>query len=97
MGAKKTSKDKKSLAESYVRANEMGTRRAMLEDIFSDLYTQRRKIYWFNLVRGIFFGFGSVLGGTLIVTIVIAWLNLFSDVPGGIGDFVQRVIESMQR
>lgn len=70
--------------------------RKIAEGMFDDFYKRRHRVYWFNLIRGIFFGFGSVLGGTILVALVLWLLNQFADLPGGIGDFVQNVIDSMR-
>lgn len=75
---------------------EKGARRALLEELFNDVYASRSLVYRMNFVRGIFFGLGSVLGGTIVVTLVVWGLNLFTDIPGGIGDFVQQIVDSMQ-
>lgn len=51
--------------------------RDILEDLFSDTYKHRGKIYKVNFFRGIFFGLGTFLGGTVIVAIVVfilTWL-----------------------
>lgn len=51
--------------------------RDILEDLFNDTYKHRGKIYKVNFFRGIFFGLGTFLGGTVIVAIVVfilTWL-----------------------
>lgn len=72
-------------------------RRAILEDLFYDFHRRRGQVYWMNFVRGLFFGFGSVLGGTVVIALVVWLLSLLVDLPGGIGDFVQYVVETVQR
>jgi hypothetical protein len=49
-----------------------------------------------NFFRGIFFGIGSVIGGALIIALGAMVLGMFVDLPGGIGDFVQRILDAMQ-
>jgi hypothetical protein len=46
-------------------------RKALLEELFYDFHQNRRQVYWMNFVRGIFFGFGSLLGGTIVVATVV--------------------------
>ena len=75
---------------------EVGARKQLLEELFNDFNGSRFQVYKMNFVRGIFFGFGSVIGGTIVVALFVLLLNLFVDLPGGIGDFTQRVINSMQ-
>lgn len=59
----------------------MDARRELLQELFNDLYRDRVSIYKMNFVRGIFFGLGSVLGATVVVTLVIWILSLFVDFP----------------
>ena len=68
----------------------------LAEDIFNNFYYRRRKVYWLSFIRGIFFGFGSLLGGTVIVALTVWLLSQFIDLPGGVGEFVKNVINSMQ-
>ncbi len=78
------------------RENELGARRAVLEDLFYDFYSSRRQVYWFNFIRGIFFGVGSILGGTIVIALVLWLLNLLVDIPGGVGDFIQYIVNIVQ-
>lgn len=86
----------KRVAQKVKKDNEVGARRAILEDLFYDFHSSRRQVYAMNFVRGIFFGFGSVLGGTLVVALVIWMLSLLSDIPGGLGDFIQYIVDVVQ-
>lgn len=77
--------------------NENGARKAILEDLFYDFHKSRRQVYFMNFTRGIFFGVGSVLGGTVVIAIVLWILNLLVDVPGGFGQFIQFIVDSVQQ
>jgi hypothetical protein len=77
--------------------NENGARKAILEDLFYDFHKSRRQVYFMNFTRGIFFGVGSVLGGTVVIALVLWLLNLLVDIPGGIGNFVQFVVNTVQQ
>jgi hypothetical protein len=77
--------------------NEVGARRAILEDLFYDFHKTRHQIYWMNFTRGIFFGVGSVLGGTVVIALIIWLLSLLVDLPGGIGSFVQFVVNIVKQ
>jgi len=77
--------------------NEVGARRALLEDLFYDFHSSRREVYWMNFIRGVFFGVGSVLGGTIVIALIIWLLSLLTDIPGGIGDFIQYVVDIVQQ
>ena len=83
----------KNVLKKQKENTEKGARQNLLEELFYDLNRSRVQIYKLNLVRGIFFGFGSVIGGTLVVAILIALLNLLVDLPGGIGDFIRYITE----
>lgn len=50
-----------------------------------------------NFTRGIFFGVGTVIGGTLVVALILWILSHFTNVPGGIGDFVRYVVDIVQQ
>ena len=57
--------------EKATDRKEGDARKALLEELFYDFHQNRRQVYWMNFVRGIFFGFGSLLGGTIVVAIVV--------------------------
>lgn len=76
---------------------ELGSRRAILEDLFYDFNKSRAQVYKMNFFRGLFFGLGSVLGATLVVAFVIWLLSLLSDIPGGFGDFIQYIVDTVQQ
>jgi len=75
--------------------NERGARENFLEDLFYDFHRNRVQIYKMNFVRGIFFGLGSVLGGTVVIALFAWILSLFVDIPG-IGQSIQDVQHSIQ-
>lgn len=79
------------------RDNEVGARKGLLEELFNDFHTHKKEVYWFNFVRGLFFGMGSIVGGTLLVALVLWILSLLVDVPGGVGDFIEYIINTVQQ
>jgi len=76
--------------------NESGARRAILEDLFYDFHSSRRQVYMMNFFRGIFFGVGSVLGATIVIGLLIWLLSLLVDLPGGVGSFVQYIVDTVK-
>ena len=84
------------IAKRIKKDNEVGARRAILEDLFYDFHSSRREVYAMNFVRGIFFGVGSVIGGTVVVALVVWLLSLFTDIPGGFGDSIQYIVNVVQ-
>jgi hypothetical protein len=77
--------------------NENGARVSVIEDLFFDFHRNRHQVYLMNFIRGIFFGFGSVLGATVVIALLVWLLSLFSDIPGGIGDFIQQIIDAVNK
>ncbi|MEP6710141.1 MAG: DUF5665 domain-containing protein [Candidatus Saccharibacteria bacterium] len=74
--------------------NEKGARTSLLEELFYDFNRNRHQVFVMNFVRGIFFGVGSVLGATVVIALLVGLLSLFTDLPGGIGGFVQSIIDA---
>ena len=65
---------------------------AFLEDLYENYYSRRREIYMMNLVRGIFFGFGSIIGGTIVVALLLWVLSALEYVP-----FVDGLVDGAQK
>ena len=86
----------KKLKKQVKDNNEKGAREAVLEDLFNDFNRSRFTIYKFNFFRGIFFGLGSVLGGTVVLGILVWLLNLTGHLIPGVADFVNQVVQMMQ-
>lgn len=81
----------KRFGRKVKKDNERGARQAVLEDLFYDFNRSRVQVYKMNFIRGIFFGLGSVLGGTVVVALIVWILSLFVDFPG-----IGHSIESLQ-
>lgn len=78
------------------RTAERDARVTVLEELFNDLYDDRRRIYKMNFVRGLFFGTGSAIGGTIIIALIVWMLSLFVNVPF-IGETFQNAQESIEQ
>ncbi len=65
-----------------------------LEYLLAAGYVSRRRLYHENFMRGLFFGFGSVLGATVLIAFLLWILSLFSDIPF-IGDIARAVRDSI--
>ena len=83
----------KSAVRRVLDDNEKGARKALIEELFYDFRRSRAQVYWTNFFRGIFFGVGTVIGGSLVVALVLWFLSLFADLPGGFGDFISYIVE----
>jgi len=84
------------LKNNAKKNQEQGARRAVLEDLFYDFNSSRAQVYKMNFFRGIFLGFGTVIGGTLVVALIVWILTLLADIPGGTGDFIQYIVDTVQ-
>jgi hypothetical protein len=76
---------------------ENGSRKSILEDLFYDFHKSRRQVYLMNFFRGMAFGVGSVIGGTIVVALVVAILSLLVDIPGGVGEFIQYIVDTVNQ
>ncbi|RKW03106.1 MAG: hypothetical protein D8B38_02250 [Candidatus Saccharimonas sp.] len=83
------------LARQVKQANETDARKAILEDLFYDFHQNRAEVYKMNFIRGIFFGLGSVLGGTILVALFVWLLNAIGLLVPGLADFIDSVIKVM--
>jgi len=96
--AKKHEKSTASkVTDKFKADNERGARQGLIEDLFVDFNRSKSQVYWMNFFRGIFFGLGSVLGGTVLIAVAAMILGMFVDLPGGVGDFVQSVLDAMSK
>lgn len=85
------------IAKKVKKDNENGARISLVEELFYDFNRSRHQVYKMNFVRGIFFGLGSALGATVVIAIIAGLLGMFTDLPGGIGGFVQSIVDAMGR
>ena len=53
-------------------------------------------LLFFMFLKGIAFGFGTVVGATIVVSLLVYLLSPFELVPV-VGDWVARVVEEVQR
>lgn len=87
----------KKAAETIKRDQEAGAKRDVLQEIFYDLYQNRMAVYRMNFLRGLFFGLGSVLGGTVVIALLLWILTLLADVIPGLSNFfdaISRLLEA---
>lgn len=84
------------LKAKTIDAQAKGASAHMAEELFYDLYNDRKRIYKVNFVRGIFFGVGSALGGTLVLALVVWILSLFVNFPV-IGDAFEDAQHSIEQ
>ena len=87
MGIIKSAKDK----------NELNARRNLIEELFYDFHRNRWQVYFMNFFRGVFFGFGALVGGTLVVAILVWALNQFTGIFPAIGDFTSQINDAIKK
>jgi hypothetical protein len=72
--------------------------RADIVELFENVYVEnRKKILTTNFLRGIFFGLGTFLGGTIVVALVVRFLTKTVDLFPWARDFTERLINSLQK
>lgn len=86
----------KHIAASMKAGNERGARTSVIEDLFYDFNRSRVQVYKMNFVRGILFGAGSVIGGTVVIALLIWVLALLGSVIPPLGDFFEGVSNTLQ-
>lgn len=73
--------------------NERGAREALIEELFYDFNRNRQQVYLMNFIRGIFFGLGSLIGGTIVIALIIWILSLL----GGAFPALDNLFENLSR
>ncbi len=97
MAEKKKTPIIKRAAKKIAQDNENGARRNLIEELFYDFHSSRRQVYFMNFFRGLFFGFGSVLGATVLIALAIWMLTKFGDVFPPLADFINQLTDTMQQ
>lgn len=82
--------------KSFKDKNERDARKQLIEELFDDFHRSRWQIYWMNFFRGIFFGFGMLIGSTIVVAILIWVLNQFTGIFPAIGDYTSQITDMIQ-
>ncbi len=84
------------IVERVKKDNERGARQQLIEELFYDFHRNRYQVYWMNFVRGVYFGFGTLLGSTVVVAIIIWLLSQFTNLFPSVGNVVQQLIDAIQ-
>jgi hypothetical protein len=66
-----------------------------LEEVYLIGYANPKRFLWFSFLRGIVYGLGIFIGGTIVVAIVLSVLTQFNSVPV-IGPLVEKIVEIVQ-
>ncbi len=92
-----TDKFGKKITKTVKANTENGSRKQIIEELFYDFNRSRIQVYKMNFVRGICFGFGTVLGGTVVVAFIIWLLLQFADWFPYIGEYIYQIIQTIQK
>lgn len=84
------------IVEKIALSSEREARLTILEDLFYDFHSSRSKVYKMNFMRGLFFGFGSAIGATLLIALTIWLLIQFGNIFPPLADFMNQLVETMQ-
>lgn len=90
-------KEKRSIVQKFKDDNVRGAQYDLLEELFNDIYVHRKRVYLVNFFRGISFGMGSVLGGTVLIAVLIWLLSQFGALVPALSDFIGNIIDTIQR
>jgi hypothetical protein len=66
-----------------------------LEEVYLIGYANPKRFLWFSFLRGIVYGLGIFIGGTIVVAIVLSVLTQFNSVPV-IGPLVEKIVQIVQ-
>lgn len=86
----------KKMIKKIREDNERGARQNLMEELFYDFNRNRHQVYLMNFTRGLFFGFGSVIGGTIVVGLVVWILGQFTGIFPPLADFFNALIAAMR-
>lgn len=79
-----------------MKKQERESKKVVLDELFNDLYDDRKRIYKINFIRGILFGAGSAIGGTVVLALIVWILSLFVNAPF-IGQLFENAQQSIER
>lgn len=90
----------KKTATPGKKKQEADAKKDLLQELFYDLYQNRWSVYRMNFLRGLFFGLGSVLGGTVVIALLVWILSLLANVVPGLREFfdaISALLESAKK
>lgn len=104
MSHTKRSSDRRSSQKShwqgFAEGQEKGARESLLEELFHDFNRSRIQVYKLNFVRGIVFGAGSVIGGTVVIALIVWLLTMLGHIIPPLGHFfdgITHILETPRR
>lgn len=67
-----------------------------LESVVLHGYSTKRRLFYMNFWRGLFFGIGSTIGATVVIVILIYIFSAFSNLPV-IGDLFESLEQGVEQ
>lgn len=67
----------------------------LIEETYLANSSGSKRVLWFSFLRGLGYGLGIFLAGTVVIAIIIWILGLFDQVPL-IGPFVQHIVDNLK-
>jgi hypothetical protein len=68
----------------------------LISSVYESGYLDKKQSYKTSFIKGVFSGFGGVVGATVVVGVLLWVLSLFGSVPL-IGRFTDRVEQTVQQ
>jgi len=62
-----------------------------LEYLLAAGYVSKKRLYFENFMRGLFFSFGSIVGAAIVATILLWFLSFFDTLP-----FINDIAEAIR-
>lgn len=66
--------------------------RQALEYLFAARYISKKRLYFENFIRGMFFSIGSIVGIAVTATLILWVLSLFNSFP-----FIQQIYDAVEQ
>lgn len=86
----------KRIVSKLIQDQERGSRQAVIEDLFYDFNRSRVSVYKMNFFRGIFFGLGTAIGGSIVVALLIWTLSMLSNYIPPLHDFFNGAAQTIE-
>ncbi len=84
------------VVNKVLTSKERSARLGIIEELFQDFNRNRVQVYKMNFTRGVFFGFGSVLGGTIVVGLLIWVMTVLVHIFPPLAHLFNDLITTMQ-